>query len=258
MGISWTTFIAQIVNFLILVWVLNKFLYRPVVVMIEKRQNQIKDRLQSAEKTLADAEALKAEYAQKMDAFEDEKAAAFVKADQEILQYACQQKQVLKESLSQAQERLKTDIMTQHEQAKEALRQNIAMCTVQLVSRILQDLSLPEMKTLVIGHIAEQIKGLKAKDRKKLMTLIKAKTPVVLTTPTPLQAQDLTPLKHALKEICQGKKIDILCREDDSLLMGAVLSIGPVEINWTLDDYLNDWDVHVKQALTVMPEVAHV
>jgi len=49
MGIDWFTVSVQIVNFLILVWLLKKFLYRPVLDAMERRQQGIASRVAEAE-----------------------------------------------------------------------------------------------------------------------------------------------------------------------------------------------------------------
>lgn len=60
------TLIAQILNFLVLVFVLAKFVYKPVLGIMEERKNKIASDLETAEKTKNDAEAVKAEYAAKL------------------------------------------------------------------------------------------------------------------------------------------------------------------------------------------------
>ncbi|MDY4919599.1 MAG: F0F1 ATP synthase subunit B [Phascolarctobacterium sp.] len=60
------TLIAQILNFLVLVFVLAKFAYKPLLGMMEERKNKIASDLESAEKAKNDAEAVKAEYAAKL------------------------------------------------------------------------------------------------------------------------------------------------------------------------------------------------
>ena len=49
MGFDLVTFIAQIVNLFVLVWLLKRFLYRPILEVIEKRQQEIRNKLQAAE-----------------------------------------------------------------------------------------------------------------------------------------------------------------------------------------------------------------
>lgn len=60
------TLIAQILNFLILVFVLAKFAYKPVVRIMDERKNKIAGDLEAAEKAKDEAEAVKAEYAAKL------------------------------------------------------------------------------------------------------------------------------------------------------------------------------------------------
>jgi F-type H+-transporting ATPase subunit b len=60
------TLIAQILNFLVLVFVLAKFAYKPLLGIMEERKNKIAGDLEAAEKAKNDAEAVKAEYAAKL------------------------------------------------------------------------------------------------------------------------------------------------------------------------------------------------
>ena len=60
------TLIAQILNLLVLVFVLAKFAYKPLLGMMEERKNKIASDLEPAEQAKKDAEAVKAEYAAKL------------------------------------------------------------------------------------------------------------------------------------------------------------------------------------------------
>ncbi len=60
------TLIAQILNFLILLAILAKFAYKPLLKVMEERRNRIANDLDSAEKTRLEAESLKAEYTQQL------------------------------------------------------------------------------------------------------------------------------------------------------------------------------------------------
>ena len=50
MSIDWITVAAQIVNFLILVWLLKRFLYRPILDGIDAREREIAERMAEADK----------------------------------------------------------------------------------------------------------------------------------------------------------------------------------------------------------------
>ena len=56
------TLIAVIINFAILAWLMNYFLYKPVGNMLAERKKLVEDTINSAEKKLAEADAVKKEY----------------------------------------------------------------------------------------------------------------------------------------------------------------------------------------------------
>ena len=60
------TLIAQILNFLFLVFVLAKFAYKPLLNIMEERKNKIAADLEAADAAKAEAEAVKSEYAAKL------------------------------------------------------------------------------------------------------------------------------------------------------------------------------------------------
>lgn len=60
------TLIAQILNFLFLVFILAKFVYKPLLNVMEARKNKIASDLEAADTAKVEAEAVKAEYAAKL------------------------------------------------------------------------------------------------------------------------------------------------------------------------------------------------
>ena len=74
------TLIAQVINFLFLVFVLAKFAYKPLAKMMEDRKNKIASDLETAEKARTDAEAIQKECAEKLAAARQEAAAIIEEA----------------------------------------------------------------------------------------------------------------------------------------------------------------------------------
>ena len=70
MGIDLVTLIAQIINLLILIWLLKRFLYRPVLNMLQARQDLIADQMSQAKKARKDALAEENLYKQKVADFD--------------------------------------------------------------------------------------------------------------------------------------------------------------------------------------------
>jgi F-type H+-transporting ATPase subunit b len=55
MLIDWFTVIAQVINFLILVWLLKRFLYRPILNAIDAREKRIAAEISDADEKKAQA-----------------------------------------------------------------------------------------------------------------------------------------------------------------------------------------------------------
>jgi hypothetical protein len=80
MPIDWFTVAAQILNFIVLVWILKRFLYAPVLKTMAERQARIRA-------TIEDADAEKKNARQQREAFEQKQKAVMQTRD-EILQHA--------------------------------------------------------------------------------------------------------------------------------------------------------------------------
>ncbi len=76
MEFDWTTFILEIINFLILVWILKRFLYRPVLDVIDRRRAGIEKTLADAQHTEAEANRVKQQNEQQLADWEEEKKSA--------------------------------------------------------------------------------------------------------------------------------------------------------------------------------------
>jgi len=83
MLIDWFTIIAQVFNFLILVWLMKRFLYKPILNAIDAREKRIADELASADKKKAEAQKESDEFKHKNEEFDKQRAALLSKATQD-------------------------------------------------------------------------------------------------------------------------------------------------------------------------------
>src|SRR5512133_960681 len=83
MLIDWFTVLAQVVNFLILVWLLKRFLYRPILDAIDAREKRIAKELADADAKKAEAQKERDAFWHKNEAFDRERAALFGKVTDE-------------------------------------------------------------------------------------------------------------------------------------------------------------------------------
>jgi len=86
MLIDWFTVAAQAVNFLVLVWLLQHFLYKPILTAIDARESKIAAALTAAAAGQAESQKSSDELAAKLKAFDDEGAARLAQAKLEVQQ----------------------------------------------------------------------------------------------------------------------------------------------------------------------------
>lgn len=84
MELSWTTFVLEIINFLVLLWILKRFLYKPVLEVINKRQAKVEETLQKAKELSANADSLQKRYETRLIDWEKERLQARHSLAQEL------------------------------------------------------------------------------------------------------------------------------------------------------------------------------
>ena len=83
MLIDWFTVGAQALNFLILVWLMRRFLYKPILHAIDEREKRIAAELSNADAKKAEAEKERDEFQNKNTEFDQQRAALLSKATDE-------------------------------------------------------------------------------------------------------------------------------------------------------------------------------
>src|SRR5580700_624339 len=83
MLIDWFTVGAQALNFLILVWLMKRFLYKPILNAIDAREKRIATELADADAKKAEAQKERDEFLQKNREFDQQRAALVSKATEE-------------------------------------------------------------------------------------------------------------------------------------------------------------------------------
>ena len=144
------TLIAQILNFIVLLWVLAKFAYKPLIKAMNDRRNRIINDLDSAEQTRLDAEALKVQYVEQMANARQEATEIVDKANKvaqnlhdEFIEQARAEKDAM---MATAKERIEQD----KKQALVDIRTQVIALSTQIASKVVnQKLNSTEDQKLV-------------------------------------------------------------------------------------------------------------
>src|SRR6266545_811233 len=138
LGINLTALIWHAVNFLILLFILQRFLYKPVLRMLDERALRIRD-------SMAQAEEARAEVARLRDDAKDILDAARREGQELLAQANRNSERILAEARQQAQaeadrivERARAEIVREREQAFAELRQEVADLAVMAAGHVIR------------------------------------------------------------------------------------------------------------------------
>jgi F-type H+-transporting ATPase subunit b len=239
MLIDWFTVGAQIVNFLVLVWLLQHFLYKPILNAIDAREKRI-----AAE--LADADAKKAEAEKERTNFED-KNNAFVQQRSALLNKATDEAKAERERLI---DQAKKDAETLRTNQADALRGDqlrlgneitlLAEKEVFAIARkTLTDLATVSLEERVGEVFTRQLRELDPKAKELLGTALKnSSQPARVRSAFVLPADQRAAIQNALNETFSAA-IQIQFEDSQDLICGIELTANGQKVAWSISSYLN-------------------
>lgn len=130
------TFFAQIINFLILLFILGKFAYKPLMKVLDERREHVANDLEAAEKTRVEAEALKAQYSKQLADAREEANAILDKANkagQKVHDDYMAQAQAEKDQMMTA---AKQTIADEKDQALTDVRAQVITLATEIASKV--------------------------------------------------------------------------------------------------------------------------
>ena len=236
MEFNWTTFALEIVNFLVLVWILQRFLYKPVLNAIARRKAGIEKTLADARAAQAEADALKRQYEGRLDDWAGEKEKARAQMLEEIGAERSRLLAALHASLEQ--ERNKNRVLEERQNvetrrtAEEAARAKGG----QFVARLLSRLANADLERRMLETLLEDLTGL-AETELQALRAAGAETGyrMKVTSRYPVAEDGRDVLAQALGRL-MGKPVACEFAEDPELLAGLRITLGA----WVLHANLHD------------------
>ncbi len=239
MKINWFTVIAQIINFLILVWLLKKFLYKPVLDAIDAREKKIVSRLE-------DAKTKKEEAKKEQDEFED-KNKQFDQQKKELMDKAIAD---TKEQKDKLMDDAKKDVDALHDKQqkalkdmKEDLKKDLAQKTQKEVFDIsrkaLSDLASVSLEEQSVKVFISRIDELKDKEKQQFIDAFKSPSnPVLIQSAFELHKKQQTEIKKTVDEIL-GKETEFEFKTAPEIISGIELKANGYKLSWNISAYLD-------------------
>ncbi|MEI6520490.1 MAG: F0F1 ATP synthase subunit B [bacterium] len=238
MLIDWFTVIAQGVNFLILVWLMKRFLYKPILNAIDEREKRIAAELANADKKQAEAQQEKDEYKLKNDELDKNRAMLMDntanEAQAENQRLMAEARQTADALIAKQQEMLVRDAYN--------MNQSITLLTQQEVFAIarktLTDLAAASLEERMTGVFISRLQEMDSEAKESLSKAIKSSSePVYIHSAFNLSAEQREALKNALNNSF-SVDINLHFETTPELVSGIELAVNGQKIAWNIADYL--------------------
>lgn len=238
MLIDWFTVGAQALNFIILVWLLKRFLYKPILNAIEAREKHIAAELADAEKKAAEAQRDRDEFQRKSKEFDQQRAALLTKAMDE----AKTERERLLDDARKAAEALSAQRRQALRSDAHDLERDIRRRTQQEVFAIarktLTDLAAASLEERMCEVFTCRLRRIDGKAKEGLVEALKtASDPALLRSAFDLPAAQRESIQKALNETFSAD-VHVRFETAPDLVSGIELSTSGLKIAWSITDYL--------------------
>lgn len=255
MPIDWFTVIAQAINFFILVWLLKRFLYHPIIEALDKREQKIADILTSADNTQAQAEHLKQDYEQRLLSFEQQRLQLIddAKKDAEVSAMA-----IINDAHDNAESVFKKRTDAFHTEL--ALLQHDAMeNTVNEIyaigKQVLHELADSDLQHKMVSKLMRRINQFdKAQTSAFVNALKESDNKILVRSAFALTSDQVSQLAECIQAkvaLLHPDKINLSQKVIPALMMGIELSMNGWKLSWSANQYLASMQEQVESSLDI-------
>jgi F-type H+-transporting ATPase subunit b len=255
MLIDWFTVAAQALNFLILVWLMKRFLYKPILNAIDAREKLIAKELADADAKKAEAQKEHEEFQKKNLEFDQQRAALLTKATDE----AKAERQRLLDKAKKAADVLSAKRQDSLIHDAQNLNQAISRLTQKevfaITRKVLSDLATTSLEERMGEVFDRRLRELNGNAKSVLGEALKKNSePALIRSTFELPAAQQAAIQNALNETFSAE-IHIRFETAPDLISGIELSANGQKVGWTITDYLASLEKGVGDLLKENPSL---
>jgi F-type H+-transporting ATPase subunit b len=253
MLIDWFTVAAQIVNFLILVWLLKRFLYRPILNAIDAREKRIAAELADAAAQRGEAQRERDEFRRRNEEFDRQRAALLsqatdaAKAERERLLDAA--RQAADALMAKRQEALRSDAHNLNQAVGRRAQQEVFA----IARKALSDLAATSLEQRMCEVFSRRLREMDPQVKAGFVAALRtASAPALVRSAFTLPAEQRAAIQTALNESLAA---DIRVRFETApeLIGGIELATDGQKLSWSIADYLRSLEKGVDELLKTQP-----
>ena len=245
MQIDWVTVGAQIVNFLILVYLLKRFLYRPVINAMAKRAQGVSDRLDEANRREAEAAGEAEQYRRKKEEFENTREVLLAQARGRAEEERSALLDQARTEVDETRRKWREQVEREKDQFFADMKKEIRDSIIQISRRVLRDLADAQLQRQLVTVFLRRLRSPQPEVR---FPELRVGEPVRVTTSFELDEELRARVAECLASQF-GRDADVGYRRSPELALGIEVSAGGQKLAWSIEDYLDQLHTRMETAM---------
>ena len=254
MLIDWFTVGAQTLNFLILVWLMKRFLYKPILDAIDAREKRIALALADADAKRAEAEKERGEFQKKNVEFDQQRNALLSKVKDEV---KAERQRLFDEARQAAdalrakrQDALQTELQNLHQEIARRSRDEVFSIARKMLTELAGTTLEERMSEVFVRRLRELGDEAKAGLTKVLKT---SSDPVLVRSAYELPSAQRAAIQRALNETFSAE-IQVRFETVPDVISGIELTANGWKVAWSVSDFLVSLEKSVAELLKEQSE----
>ena len=246
---DWFTVFAQVVNFIILVWLLKRFLYRPILDAIDAREQRIAKELADADAKKHEAQNERDEFQHKNEEFDRQRAALMDMAKDE----AKTERQRLIDETRKAADALNAKrqeaLISEAHNLNQALGQRTRQEVFAITRKALTDLAGASLEERMTEVFTRRLCEMDEKAKTTLGAALKSSpSPALVRSAFDLPEGQRAAIQNSLNKTFSAE-ISIRFETAPDLISGIELTANGQKVAWSIADYLASLENGVNELL---------
>jgi F-type H+-transporting ATPase subunit b len=239
MKINWFTVVAQAINFVVLVWLLKRFLYKPILKAIDAREKKIAFQLKEAEDKKAVAEKEQETFRKKNEDFDRVKKGLMEKAFADSNTERDKLIEEAKKDVNVLRTNLKKSMQDDKESQNDEIARKIQQQVFAITRKALRDIASVSLEEQSVDAFINRLDGSKEEEKKQFIDAFKSNSNTILVRSAfdlpPKQQEDLT---NAVDKLLDTKS-RLQFKTTPELISGIELTTNGYKLAWSFSEYLH-------------------
>ena len=249
MLIDWFTVGAQVLNFLILVWLMKRFLYKPILHAIDKREKRIATELMNADKKKAEAQKESDEFKQKNEEFDQQRAALLRNAADEAKVEGQRLLDEARKAAAAWSTKRQDTLRNEEHNLHQAISRRTQKEVFAIARKALADLATASLEERLGEVFTRRLREMDGQVKAGLAEALEtASVPAVVRSAFDLPAEQRAAIQKAINETFSAD-IPVRFETAPDLISGIELTTNGQKVAWSISDYLASLEKGIEELL---------